>query len=653
MFRRFSAPASLFAISTSAAAAPSCLFSLSSSSPLLSTAFRPASTLADMVTKLREFQKEYTLGKSALVKQEAAELIEKEVLIDAVAGATFTFPAPPPGSAPSSSSSNSSNDVWEQGVKDSAAGSNSSGDADPAAAAAAAPPPPLEILTGLLARPPQMSAGDALTILSSASMFGVQLHEPCHAVSCAVRWCVSSESDNTASSSSSASATGADTAAGTAFVLDAPTCAKIIQSMVAMQHPQTVDVLVSWIKRLQVIVPATGDAASVVALAHGYGRSGTIHQALIAVLEKKAIEVLRDTQSIAQVANAYYAFAQLGSRNRGLYAMLAERAVALLPQASPIVIATIIDSLAVSGIPQPELVAAFEPIAAAKMADASAPLVASLMLGFARVVLQREGIPTRQDGSASVGSGSDADPVTGEYAVPTFAAPTSSSALDATAAGGAKLAAAQAAVAACPVIAAGCARVVQIGDTFDPASVAKLLQALVVARIADENILTQLADRVVVIAETCKVEEVAMILRSIAQFELYDDTLFNTLARRVMTLMRGGRNRGHLFNEVAAAADQVASVLCSFAMVSQPHSDLFAACSAMLRARFSQLSSADLIDVMWAYLVLGEHLRHGTLFSQMQEELKRRVNSTSEAEVETIRKHPRYESAIAHSSETM
>ena len=80
----------------------------------------------------------------------------------------------------------------------------------------------------------------------------------------------------------------------------------------------------------------TAEAPAVVSLAHAYGRTGTIHRSLVAALEARAIDVLADTQLIAQVANSFYAFAQLQSTNQALYRLLAARALDLLPQASPI-----------------------------------------------------------------------------------------------------------------------------------------------------------------------------------------------------------------------------------------------------------------------------------------------------------------------------
>lgn len=561
-------------------------------------------TTNEFMTKLNEYQSQFSVNKNPIVKRDAAELIEKEVLTDV-------------------NSMNTNNNDEKNTNNEDTTTAAVTGDDDEGKIEAN------ELLKALsesdaqtsplLARPPSIPSDAVVAILSSAATFGVNLLEPCHAVSTALRWCVElprieeelMNNNNTKTDNENNAAAEEEYE----FLLDPAASAKVLQSLIQMQHPHMIEVFVSWIPRIERILPRA-EAPAVVSLAHAYGRTGTIHRRLVAALERRAIETLSNTQLIAQVANSFYAFAQLQSKNEELYRVLAARALDLLPQASPIVITTIIDSIATSGVPQPELLEFYEKLAAAKMKDATPPIVASLMFGVARC---HNPSKERTDSEGA------------------------------------------AAAARSPVITGGCERVTQIADNFDAASGAKLLQSLVIANIVDENILTVVADRITNIAGTCKLEECATILRSIAQFELYDDALFNAIAKRAIYLIRGsgsgggsgggGRSggRGARFSDVSqstASSEHVASILCSFAMVSQPHSDLFSACSNVVKYRASQLTSSELIDLMWAFVVLGEHLRHEPIFLTMQTELKRREATVNTVEREMIKSHPRYETAM-------
>lgn len=558
--------ASKFVVSSSASSATPVLFT---STSRITTSY--------LISSLSKYQSEFAVSKNPILKREAADLIEKEVLSDI--------------SNNKSSSNNKRNENESDAKVDDVDGEEIISEETIARSASA-----------LLAPPPNLDAESVCTILVSAATFGVNLLEPCHAVGAALRWCLElprmEEEENSARYSSQQQQSQEK---DRVFLMDAPTSAKVLQSLIGMQHPHVMEILVAWVHRIKDLLPFA-EAPAVVSLAHAYGRTGTVHQGLLSALEQRAMVVLSDTQLIAQVANSFYAFAQMQSKNEELYRLLASRALDLLPQASPIVITTIIDSIATSGVPQPELLEFYEKLAAAKMDEATPPLVSSLMFGVVRCHN-----PDRTEAGARLAAES-------------------------------------------PVVTAAIARIPFIADSFDAASGSKLLQALVIANIIDENILTQVADRITSIATTCKLEECATILRSIAQFELYDDQLFEALARRTMNLVRGSSNlrgsRAHQGSDTSASAEQVCSILCSFAMVSQPHGDLFSACTNVIKFRANQLTSPELIDLMWAYVVLGEHLRHEPIFVGMQNELKRREALANQVEKDMIKKHPRYETAM-------
>ena len=563
MFRRFTSSSITRKASSATSVSPLSIQLFTSSASI---------TTSDLVTQLKDFQSEFAVNKNPVVKRDAADLIEREVLTDLV----------------------KKQQASKQKTDDEDDDENSLNKL----AANASP---------LLAPPPHFEAESVKCILTSASTFSVNLLEPCHAVSAALRWCVELPRIEASLSEEERNELCVDE--NKKFLLDAASSAKILQSLIAMQHPHVMEVLVSWTHRVIDLLPSA-DAPSVVSLAHAYGRTGTIHQRLLAALETRALEVLAKTQLIAQIANSFYAFAQLKSKNEELFSLLSQRAVDLMQQASPIVIATIIDSVATSGIPQPELIDMYERLGATKIKEASAPLVASMIYGAVRC---HNPEPRSEEGAKKAAES--------------------------------------------PLVEGGLARIGEIADSFDAASASKVLQSFVIANIIDENILTQLADRITSVASTCKLEECASILKSIAQFELYDDALFEALARRTMMLVRGLKNSNNNTNnrrqrhqqnqqEVNAAADQVASILCSFAMVSQPHSDLFSACQNVVKFRANQLTSSELTDLMWSYVVLGEHLRHEPLFLGMQEELRRRENTANEFEKNLIKSHARYETAM-------
>jgi hypothetical protein len=382
--------------------------------------------------------------------------------------------------------------------------------------------------------------------------------------------------------------------------VDARSAASILQALLQMSHPQLLDLIVAWVPLLCELAPSM-DLVSLIMLVNVLGRTGTHHRGLVRLLARRMAEVLKaaGTCTIAQAANALFAFAHAGCDDTELFGLLAGLAQRLLPEASVLVIATVLDAARVARFGErlpDDMIAAYARAGAAAISECQPAVLAAMLTAASKLLALKA-----PDGTSAL-------------------SPPSRAAVE-------------------RLMAVGTARAAATATDFEAPYLAKAMVALSENRCDDEGALGALAERATRIAATCRMDDAARFLDSLSALELYDDELFRGLANRAITILRGGSARSparggqsqHAARMGAIAAEDVASILTSFAAVSQPHPDLFAVGAAALRYGGLSLPTPKLVAVLWAFVVLAEHRRHENTFTVLQAELRRRLDLLSPA----------------------
>ncbi|RNC43925.1 hypothetical protein TcCL_NonESM06398 [Trypanosoma cruzi] len=139
-------------------------------------------------------------------------------------------------------------------------------------------------------------------------------------------------------------------------------------------------------------------------------------------------------------------------------------------------------------------------------------------------------------------------------------------------------------------------RIIAIGNTFDPTSIAKTCDAFYRANVLTEEVFGALAERACKVAADFRADEINLTLNALGSFDLFDGELFPLLASRFVSIVK----QGGYVSPVDAAG-----VLASFAAVQERSDELVHICTQLLAAHCDALDGATLVQTLWACTVLN------------------------------------------------
>jgi len=311
---------------------------------------------------------------------------------------------------------------------------------------------------------------------------------------------------------------------------------RLLHSAVILHSPHLFDLLITYLWRVVEAAP-TMDAVTCAVIINAYGRGGVKHTKLYKALGDRALQTVSDSSiTMAHVANMSYALSRVNYGNKELYTKLKDQCLALRKGASPLIVASILESFATAGIIDDDLFDAYESILAKNLEKCSPPLLASIISTLAKAKREKSE----------------------------------------------------------PLFATCRKRVIYVADTFDSASIGRVMEALYISGVSDEDLLAALSERSCKIPSDFRVVEVRQTLEALAHFGLYDPELFPLLGSRIAGILR---SRG-VFD-----LDNVASTLAAFATVHERHEDLIVVGTRVLSDAAQSMAPRTYINSLYAFAI--------------------------------------------------